>query len=64
MAAAKAGLKVVEAPEVLSVAQLRQYLTIADPKAIYFDPITDSQNKLLLLRKAIPEFFYCESYFR
>lgn len=61
MAAAKAGLRVVEAPSAdLTVAQLRQFLTLSGCRAVYFDPVTESQDRLLLLRKAIPEFFDCE----
>jgi hypothetical protein len=62
MAAAKAGLRVVEAPAGdLTVAQLRQFLAVSACKAIYFDPVSESQDRLLQLRKAIPEFFDCES---
>jgi hypothetical protein len=61
LAAAKAGVKVIEAPEggEMNVKQLRQFLTIATPKAIYFDPQIGNRNQLELLRMAIPEFFEC-----
>lgn len=59
LAAAKAGVKVIDAPDggELNVKQLRQFLTIAAPKAIYFDPQIGNRNQLELLRMAIPEFF-------
>jgi hypothetical protein len=57
MAAAKAGLKLIEAPSEMTVPQLRQFLALAPFKAIYFTPVTATQDCLLQLRKAIPEFF-------
>lgn len=59
MALAKAGMKIVEAPPVMSVPQLRQFLALAPFKTIYFDPVSETQDCLLQLRKAIPEFFDC-----
>lgn len=60
MALAKAGMKVVEAPATMTVPQLRQFLALAPFKIIYFDPVSEAQDCLLQLRKAIPEFYDCE----
>ena len=60
LAAAKIGLKVVDIDlSVSTVADLRQVLSISACKAIFFEPVSATQDNLLLLRKAIPEFFYC-----
>jgi len=62
LAAAKIGLKVVDVDASLSaVADLRQVLSSSACKAIFFEPVSATQDNLLLLRKAIPEFFYCKS---
>ncbi len=59
IAAAKLGLTVIDfGSEVNTVADLRQGLALADCHSIYFEPSNASLNKLMLLRKAIPEFFY------
>lgn len=59
LAAAKMGMKVVDIdPKISNVAELRIVLAQAECKALFFDPINDQQDKLLLLRKAIPEFYY------
>ncbi len=59
LAAAKLGLVVVDfGSNVNTVAELRQALALADCHTIYFEPTNASLNKTLLLRKAIPEFFY------
>ena len=59
MAAAKMGLEVVDfASSVENVEDLRAVLGSAPIKALFFEPTNDTQDKLLLLRKAIPEFFY------
>ena len=62
MAAAKVGMKIVEAPETMTVPQLRQFLALEPIKTLYFDPVSPTQDRLLLLRKAIPEFYYCMVY--
>eukprot|EP01041_Mallomonas_annulata_P010748 gene10748-22457_t len=59
LAAAKIGLKVVDIDtSINTVPDLRQALSIANCKAIVFEPQTDTTDNLLLLRKAIPEFFF------
>lgn len=61
MSAAKAGLKVVDFdPSINNVEDLRSALKTASCKAIYFDPVGEASDNLLLLRKAIPEFFHCK----
>jgi hypothetical protein len=60
MAAAKAGFLIADIDHnILSVPQLREALKLAQPKAIFFHPITETCNNLELLRKSIPEFYYC-----
>ena len=62
LAAAKIGLKVVDVDQSLAtVADMRKILSTSACKAIFFEPVSKTQDNLLLLRKAIPEFFYCES---
>ena len=57
--AAKLGLSVIDfGSEVNTLSDLRQGLALADCHSIYFEPSNATQNKLTLLRKAIPEFFY------
>lgn len=58
MAAAKMGLLVVDFDEVSTVEDLRAILGSAAIKALFFEPTNETQDNLLLLRKAIPEFFY------
>jgi hypothetical protein len=58
MAAAKMGLQVVDFAAVNTVEDLRAILGSASIKALFFEPVNDTQDNLLLLRKAIPEFFY------
>jgi len=63
LAAVKAGMKVVEIDSsISSVQDLREALKLANCKAIYFEPVTETQDNLLLLRKAIPEFYHCKLY--
>lgn len=63
LAAAKIGIKVVDIDTTLStVPELRQVLAAASCKALFFEPTTSTQDNLLMLRKAIPEFFYCTSW--
>jgi ssDNA-specific exonuclease RecJ len=60
MAAAKIGLKVVDVDmDVTELSAVRSFLAETKPKAIYFKPQHDDADYLLLLRKAIPEFFEC-----
>ena len=62
LAAAKIGLHVIDISvaqdSILSVDDMRSILTTAGPKAFIFEPVNAVQDNLLLLRKAIPEFFY------
>eukprot|EP00605_Chrysophyceae_sp_TOSAG23-4_P002549 GSChrysophyteH1.ASY1.ANO1.2814.1 assembled CDS len=59
MAAAKMGVKVVDIDISISkVADLRAVLKQANAKALFFEPVTDTGDNLLLLRKSIPEFFH------
>lgn len=59
LAAAKMGLKVYDVDTTLSsVADMRKVLAETNCKAIYFEPTTETQDNLKLLRKSIPEFFY------
>jgi hypothetical protein len=60
VAAAKAGLKIVDVNlKITDIADIRAFLTAAQCKVIYFKPEHDEHDYLLLLRKAIPEFFEC-----
>lgn len=64
MAAAKAGLKVVDVDiKLTEISEIRAFLTAANCKVIYFKPEHEDHDYLLLLRKAIPEFFECETSF-
>lgn len=59
LAAAKMGLKVVDLDtSISSVGDLRAALTAANACTLFFEPVTASSDNLLLLRKAIPEFFH------
>lgn len=61
LAAVKAGMKIVEIDiSINSIHDLREALKLANCKAIYFEPVTETQDNLLLLRKAIPEFYHCK----
>lgn len=63
MAAAKAGLKVVDVDiKLTEISEIRAFLTAANCKVIYFKPEHEEHDYLLLLRKAIPEFFECETH--
>jgi len=58
MAAAKIGMKVVDVDlDVTELSAVRSFLAETKPKAIYFKPQHEDADYLLLLRKAIPEFF-------
>lgn len=62
LAAAKIGAKVVDIDtNIGTVGEVRDVLKTIKAKALIFDPVTDQQDNLLLLRKSIPEFFECES---
>jgi len=59
LAAAQMGMKVVDFdPKISTVADLRAALGQAQCRALFFDPVNATQDKLLLLRKAIPEFYH------
>jgi acyl-CoA synthetase (AMP-forming)/AMP-acid ligase II len=61
MAAAKMGVEVVdygESDAISTVEDLRSALGSASVKALFFEPTTASQDNLLLLRQAIPEFYH------
>lgn len=58
-AAAKIGMLVIDIDPALStVKEVRQALKVANCKALIFEPVTETQDNLLLLRKSIPEFFH------
>lgn len=61
LAAAKIGLKVfdMDVDTINTVEDVRACLAAADSRMIVFDPEDD---RLELLRKAIPEFYHCEKY--
>jgi hypothetical protein len=62
MAAAKAGIKVVDIDTSLTdIKDIREWLKASQCKTIYFNLETSEQDTMLLLRKAIPEFFDCKS---
>ena len=63
MALAKARMKVVEAPKEMTVPQLREFLASEPFKAIYFDPVSETQDCLQQLRRAIPEFYECNIWY-
>jgi len=64
LAAAKMGLKVVDFdPKISTVADLRAALGQAQCRALFFEPVSAAQDKLLLLRKAIPEFYHFDDTF-
>lgn len=65
MAAARAGLNVVEIDEAINdVKTLRNALWAAKVRYLFFCPeVEDVSNHLMLLRKAIPEFYDCEFLF-
>lgn len=61
MAAAKAGIKVVDVDITLTeISEIREFLAASKCKVIYFKPEHEEHDYLLLLRKAIPEFFECK----
>lgn len=62
LAAAKAGLKVadMDCDSITTVPQLREALALAKCKVIVFHPTTETHSHLMLLRKAIPEFYHWE----
>ena len=59
-AAAMLGLKIFEVSpsDVKSVADLRQALSLSSCKALFFAPHFADADNLMLLRKAVPEFYY------
>ena len=61
LAAAKIGLVVYDIDTAIStIADVRQFLTESKCKAIIFEPVSDTQDNLKLLRQSIPELFDCE----
>eukprot|EP01039_Chlorochromonas_danica_P011252 gene11255-12551_t len=59
LAAAKAGLKLVELDvSITSVEDVREALRLSQPKAIYVQKQYGNTDYLLVLRKSIPELFY------
>lgn len=61
LAAAKANFKIVDInPKVTNIYKVREALLHANPKAIYFFPKVGKIDYMKLLRKCIPEFFYCK----
>ena len=62
LAAARIGAKVVElSNDITTVGDVRLALAAAKAKVIAFDVNKNSgQDKLLLLRKSIPEFYHCK----
>lgn len=59
-AAAMLGLKIFEVmpSEVKSTADLRQALSLSGCKALFFAPHSADADNLMLLRKAVPEFYH------
>ena len=51
------GLQVVDFADISTVEDLRAILGSTSIKALFFEPVNETQDNLLLLRKAIPEFF-------
>lgn len=61
LAAAKAGFRIVDVdPSITTVADVRSFLTMSNCKALFFQPVSETSNNLLTLRKAIPEFYECK----
>lgn len=64
LAAAKSGIKISEIDSnITDIPQLREALKIANPTVIYFFPTKNDVNYAKLLRKAIPEFYHCKSFY-
>lgn len=58
LASAKLGLVVTDMdPSIVSIANVRKILFLAQPKMIVFDPETGN-NRIELLRQSIPEFYH------
>jgi hypothetical protein len=65
MAAAKIGLNVIDVDtKINTVPQVREFLSISNCRMIVFDsePKDGDSDRLLLLRKAIPEFYECNNF--
>lgn len=64
LSCAMIGCKVVDMDtSITSVSEVRQALALAPIRVLVFDPVSDDIDKLKLLRKSIPEFFwYCDEY--
>lgn len=64
LAAAKSGIKISEIDSnITDIPQLREALKIANPTVIYFFPTKNDVNYAKLLRKAIPEFYHCKTFY-
>jgi hypothetical protein len=61
LAAAKLGIRIAELDHRMTeIAEIRDFLKASNCKMIVFHPTTDDADYLMLLRKAIPEFYHCE----
>lgn len=60
MAAAKAGFRVVDIdPTITDIPSIREFLRQTEVKALYFFNFDNDTEYGDLLRKSIPELFYC-----
>jgi hypothetical protein len=60
LASVKMGMIVADiSPDISNVSEVREALKLADCKAIFFSPVSSTQDNLLLLRKSIPELYEC-----
>lgn len=64
LAAAKMGMKVVDVdPTITDINDIRAFLRQSACQHIFFHPVTETHDNMLLLRKAIPELFeYDDTY--
>lgn len=54
-------MKVVDIDSsITDVDAMRKTLSLIKVNALFFSPVTESLDNLLLLRKSIPEFYYCK----
>ena len=60
MSLAKVGCKIVDLdPEISDIEDIRQALRISECRMINYNSET-SHDRTVLLRKAVPEFYYCK----
>ena len=60
----KIGIKVADIDfNISNVNDMRECLKLSKCKAIFFEPVSEKQNNLLLLRKSIPELYECMFYY-